>query len=509
MEILNLVEVAIAVALVVQVSRVLFKPAVRLEIIEAGWVAALFIAAALVAIAVMSWAVLRWSPVRHVAAAAALGAMVAFWWRARPAYGRAKRIPPGSLGIGHSLDFVTDKHLYLSEATRWGPVYKMSQFGRPTVCILGHGRARAMLANHSRSLAGASLPYSRLIPRGALRYMPSEDHKVVAPLLRSAFSTVVLDNATPAIRGSYRRALSRLTADSSMVPEGIRARPYFERPVFEALGQLFLGLDHDDPRLAAVRQWLPALAFDRMGGKAWRRQLLNGLAEITSLLRQIQAGWPDSADDENSSALRALLTSTPTALDDPTISGNFILIFRIASMDMLGLHDWIFKFLSDHPEALNALRSPGPADTAAEVVTDPATRIVLETLRLEQAEYLYRTTTAPIEFEGHNIPAGWLMRLCLQESHQDPTVFPDPERFNPDRFATRTYSRTEYSPFGADAHGCMGFHIGQFLGRLFVEELAQGYQWRVTSDGPPQRRPRHRHHWQPNERFRVVMTKAG
>ena len=32
---------------------------------------------------------------------------------------------------------------------------------------------------------------------------------------------------------------------------------------------------------------------------------------------------------------------------------------------------------------------------------------------------------------------------------------------------------------------------------------------RVTSDGPPQRRPRHRHHWQPSEQFRVVMTDAG
>lgn len=506
METLDLIEAAIAAVFVFQAARILFKPAVRLEVIDAGLPVALVVGMALAAVAAIGWAVWQWPLVRHVAAAIALVAMVALWWRGRPDYGRSKGMPPGSLGIGHSLDFLTDKRLYLREAERWGPVFKMSQFGRPTVCIIGHERARAMLANNPGSLAGAALPYTRLIPRGALRYMPSEDHKAVAPLLRSAFSQVALDEATPAVRESYRRALSRLAADSSAVAGGVRARPYFQQPVFEALGRLFLGLDDDDPRLAAVGHALPSLAFERMGGSAWRRQLANALAEITSVLKEIQADWSDAPDDANLSALRALVESTPNALDDPTLTGNFILIFRIATMDLLGLHDWIFKFVSDHLDVLDAVRSPSPADTAGQSAADPATRVVLETLRLEQAEYLYRTTTAPIQFEGYQIPAGWLMRLCVQESHRDPSVFADPEQFNPDRFATRTYTRKEYSPFGADAHGCMGFHMGHFLGRLFVEELARGYEWQVTRDGPPERRPRHRHHWQPSERFRVAMT---
>ena len=66
-------------------------------------------------------------------------------------------------------------------------------------------------------------------------------------------------------------------------------------------------------------------------------------------------------------------------------------------------------------------------------------------------------------------------------------MFAEPDRFDPERFARRTYSREEYAPFGSDAHGCMGSHFAHFLGRLFVEELALGFDWRVVTDGPPRR----------------------
>ena len=81
---------------------------------------------------------------------------------------------------------------------------------------------------------------------------------------------------------------------------------------------------------------------------------------------------------------------------------------------------------------------------------------MLETLRLEQSEFLYRRVVKPLEIDGYRIPPGWLLRILVHESHRDPTVYPEPDRFNPDRFLARTFDKTEYSPFGADAHGCNG-----------------------------------------------------
>jgi len=136
---------------------------------------------------------------------------------------------------------------------------------------------------------------------------------------------------------------------------------------------------------------------------------------------------------------------------------------------------------------------------------DPATAFVMETLRLEQSEFLYRRVARPIDIDGRRIPAGWILRLCVNESHRDPAVFADPDRFDPRRFQSRAYSRTEYSPFGGLGHGCMGAQVSHFLGRLLVEELALGYAWTVVSDGPIERGSRHRDHWRPSAQRRIAM----
>ena len=96
-------------------------------------------------------------------------------------------------------------------------------------------------------------------------------------------------------------------------------------------------------------------------------------------------------------------------------------------------------------------------------------------------------------------PAGWILRLCVNEAHRDPSVFEDPDRFDPARFRDRAWSRNEYSPFGGHTHGCMGAHLAHFLGRIFVEELAIGFDWTVVRDGPLERGSRHRDHWRPRD----------
>jgi cytochrome P450 len=169
--------------------------------------------------------------------------------------------------------------------------------------------------------------------------------------------------------------------------------------------------------------------------------------------------------------------------------------------------DWIFHFAAAEPARLDPVRAHGrtAGGPRMQPPVDPATAFVMETLRLEQSEYLYRRVSRPIDIDGHRVPAGWILRLCVNESHRDPTVFADPDRFEPQRFLSRAYSRTEYSPFGGHTHGCMGAHVAYFLGRLLVEELALGYAWTVVSDGPIERGSRHRDHWRPSARRRIAM----
>ena len=447
-----------------------------------------------------------WPAFRHVAAAVAVATMAALAWRARPAYGVSRGWPRGSLGLAESLGAIDDRRYYRDRAARHGPIFKSSQFGRPVACVVGHERARRILADHADALAPASLPFNRLLTKGILRYMSGADHREEAPVFRAAFAHMDLAGAESVLRASLRRELDDLVARSK--DGGVYAREAFDRWIITSFGRLFLGLDAADVRLASLAAILPRMGVDRAGGPRWRRELRVAIAhfaaEIRAVARDRAAGVPGIA---GGTPLEELAAAPGGGLDRPARIENFVLVFRLASKDLTGLLDWMLHFAGTADDALAEVRAHGrtAGGPRLSAPVDPATAFVMETLRLEQSEYLYRRVARAFEIDGCRVPAGWILRLCVNESHRDAAVFPDPDCFDPRRFRARAYSRTEYSPFGGHPHGCMGAHVTYFLGRLFVEELALGYDWTVVQDGPPERGSRHRDHWRPSAQRRVVV----
>jgi len=515
-------ESAVLGLLLLGVARLAVKPPVRRELRRAhGLLAGLLLAAAA---ATLLWLAAT-SPVarRLLTVAAALGLLYA-WWRARPGYGARRHLPPGSLALGRSLDAIDDRTFYRDQAARFGPIFKMSQFGRPVACIVGLERARGVLVDQADRLSGATLPYNRFVPGGALRYMARSDHRDVAPVFRAALARLDVSAAEPDVRAAFRAGLERLAAESRSRPKvGVRPRDHWGPMLLPALARAFLGLDPTRPEVGRIGGELHKLELGRGGGPLWRRRVREGLDRTGDVLRDAfppcEAGSGGLGEGTGSdgpapgSALAHLLAVKPALFDDPTLTGNLILILRLAFGDLTCLFDWLFKMLSDHQDWLVRLREEGPA-TAGVVAGDGdghppalAARIVMETLRLEQSEFLYRRVVVrPVRLEDQVLPAGWLLRVCIQESHRNADLFEEPDRFDPDRFARRAFSRMEYSPFGLDSHACMGARLTLSLGGVFVEELAR-FDWEVLEDGPIERDGnRQRYHWRPSPRLRVRMS---
>ncbi len=108
----------------------------------------------------------------------------------------------------------------------------------------------------------------------------------------------------------------------------------------------------------------------------------------------------------------------------------------------------------------------------------------------------------PLKIGEFKIPTGWLLRICVRESHHASPVFEDPETLNPDRFLNRTYGPFEYAPFGMFRRRCIGVDTGLALGGILAKSLVAGYEWQVTDLGAPEFRG---WHWTPGSAFAVRL----
>jgi cytochrome P450 len=425
-------------------------------------------------------------------------------WRARIAYGRARGLPPGSLGILPRAP-LRDHRFFQKQAARHGPIFKTSQFLRPMVCVVGLPRGLDLLSRYDKLLQPPPLPFNQLIPGGDPRWMTAEQHAAFIPVLRAAFTRNVISACEPHVVACVRDELAQMAADGAAASTmGVSPRPYLARITRIAFARIFFGFAPGTEPLTRMLALGPRLDFSNLTRWGTRRAL-QALEEVSALIRTEAArlaALPNPADGTSPSFLATIVGNDPVA--GRNLACNLAAIMENTAGDLSGLLNWLLRQLIDHPRWVEPLR----AEVARGGTSAPdalATRVVLEALRLEQMEFIYRDVTQDLPLDGFVIPRGWQLRICVRESHRDPAIFPDPDAFNPDRFLGRSYTRTEYAPFGilGSYVVCLGEQLTKTVGRIFVSELAAGFDWRVLRDGP---REFSGWHSAPSGRLRLQLT---
>jgi cytochrome P450 len=435
---------------------------------------------------------------------AALGAVFALRWYSRETRGRALGWPPGSLQPLALAPWL-DRDFFFAEHRRLGALFKTSLFFRPVVCMVGLSDGLDFFKRHEASLDSPPLPFGRFIPGGFLRHMPRDRHVATKAVFRDAIVYEVYTRLEPFVRTTIRDELVRSADASSASNErGVPPRRHIQRAVFVAWARIFFHVEPGTPEFARLKALYQIIDI-RNPKHASDEKVRVAIAEISELLHQQLETGRSAAGEPPRSFLDAMAKSRVESIDDPTVIGNLIYMMHTTWSDVSGLLQWVFRMLTEHSEWVERLRdAPETEPPANDGPPALATRVVMETLRLEQSEYLYRVTTRRIEHAGFVIPRGWLVRLCVRESHRDPAVFADPEEFNPDRFLDRSFTRHQYSPFGAGLrHDCLGAALTMMVGRLFVDALAKGFEWRTVADGPHEFSAWR--HWRPSSSWRVLV----
>jgi len=431
------------------------------------------------------------------AAAGALAVLGVVHWHSAVARGRAHGWPPGSLQP-LAAGPLTRQNFFLEQFRRLGSPFKTSQFLRPTACLVGLADGLAFFHEHDESLASPPWAFGRFIPGGFLRHMPRRQHAAARDVFRSSLVREVYQPQEAFIRDVFRRELAVMAQGSR--DGGVPPRRHVQRAVFTIWVRLFFGIERDSADCAQLASLYKIIDIRNPMG-ASDRQIRNAVDAVIAIARrQVDR---DVDGDRPRSFLHAMARTRPGSADDPTMIGNLVYMLHTTWADVSGLLQWVTRLLTDHGEWADRLRQArGTGDNGSASLS---TRVVMETLRLEQSEYLYRVATADIDHNGFRVPKGWLVRLCVRESHQDPTVFEEPAVFNPDRFLHRTFTRREYAPFGAGLrHACLGEQLTRTVASIFVEELARGYVWHTVTDGPPEHSAWR--HWRPSSGWRIALT---
>ena len=130
---------------------------------------------------------------------------------------------------------------------------------------------------------------------------------------------------------------------------------------------------------------------------------------------------------------------------------------------------WAMERLTRHPEKLERLR--------AEVLDDEdayLTATIQETLRLRPVIVIVvRKLTEAVELGGYELPAGAGLTPCIHLIHRDPNIYPDPDRFLPERFIDNPPGTYTWIPFGGGVRRCLGAAFAQFEMAVVLRELVR------------------------------------
>ncbi|MEZ5224247.1 MAG: cytochrome P450 [Ilumatobacteraceae bacterium] len=432
-------------------------------------------------------------------AVAVVAVWVALAWRARPTHGRRRGLPPGSLSWRFDRAVVDDQHL-TRLAARHGRVFRMSMtlphLGlRPMVCIVDNALGLEVLRRHEHSLAVSPQAMSRFVPGGVLREMQGAAHYDLARSMRAALSDDVVAAAARQSAISTGDALAREWSSGAVTT--IDPRMLAERVMDDGLHVAVFGLAPGCPTLGRLHDLERALDGGSLSVLSRRHTAESALAAIADAVVAAARGGEATAP----SMLHRVLPDLDR-LDAPgraCVLGNLTHMAVNGRVDTAGLAVWCLRYLAQHPSWWSAIaESPGHETGSV------AQAVVLETLRLDQSEFVLRRTTAPIDVDGHRVPAGWMLRLCVREAHRSTSGFVDADHFDPGRFLSGPApTAPAFAPFGLFRHTCIGAALTRSVVAAMLSTLACTAELCGAEEVDGRRHGRF--HWEPDPAFRLSL----
>jgi cytochrome P450 len=225
--------------------------------------------------------------------------------------------------------------------------------------------------------------------------------------------------------------------------------------------------------------WMIWGGIPRIGYSRALRQMDAYLYRIIRMRRSAVG----TADD-----LLGLLITAPEMSDD--LIRDQLLTILIAGHDTsTALLSWALYLLGKHPEAMERARAEidavlgtGPLELSHISQLTYLGQVLNEALRLYPPIHLgSRVSATDLEFHGYYIPAGTRVVYSIYLTHRHPDYWPEPDRFNPERFAP-DFRPAPYTflPFGGGPRNCIGAAFAQVEVKVVLAQILQNFDLKLV-----------------------------
>ncbi|MCL6510431.1 MAG: cytochrome P450 [Anaerolineae bacterium] len=313
-----------------------------------------------------------------------------------------------------------------------------------------------------------------------------------------AYQTIAAQAAREAIRGWRDGEVIDLEQEMKRLTLTVVGRALFTRDVNEVAD----GLSHDiDTALNYVNGLSGRVTLPIVRSLARRnREALAAIARVDAAVRNLirsRRGQPARAEDAADflDMLLAARTESGEALSDDEVRDEAITMFVAGHETVATVLTWLFYLVAQHPEVGAALEreakeaNDGDDPAGGSLARRPyALRVYKEAMRLYPGGFtIGRQATQDVQLGDYLIPAGAWVMISPYSVHRNPAIFPDPERFDPDRFTPENEQRlprASYIPFGLGPRACIGGQFALMEGQVIVSTFARHVRLTNVTPGP-------------------------
>jgi cytochrome P450 len=378
------------------------------------------------------------------------------------------------------------------------------------------GRQRLVLLNHPDHVEDVLVTRARLFKKG--RALERAKGLLGEGLLTSegTFHLRQRRLAQPAFHrqriAGYAAAMvrhARLTADRWHAGDVLDIAAEMNRLTLTIVGETLLGTDVESDA-AGVRDALTAVleafqitmspfaaVLERLPLPSVRRyrRAQAALDRIIYRIIEERRKHPDDRGDLLSMLLLARDDeqdgdTSGAGMSDSQVRDEAMTMFLAGHETTANALTWSWHLLAQHPDVERRMHEEIDAElgnrtpTADDVARLGFTRLVLaESMRLYPPAWgIGRRALKDVEIGGYTIPKGTVVLVSQYLLHRDARFFPDPERFDPDRWQPersggKGLKNPAYFPFGRGTRVCIGEPFAWMEGVLVLATL--GRRWRL------------------------------